>query len=150
SVARMLSDGGYIWSEWPDDDGSSFAMSHTSIVLTRGCVVSGAASEASLVFRDTDGNVEEVVPIDDAVELHGLTLDSELLWVADPGFKVYGGKTEIELREGSRGGQVFQVDLEGRRRRTLEPREGWQPTGVAVGANGDVWVADGYGESLVH
>jgi hypothetical protein len=57
---------------------------------------------------------------------------------------------------------VFQSGLDGRRRRALEQpavdayaAAGWAPTDVAVderrlGGSGDVWVADGYGASLVH
>jgi hypothetical protein len=161
-----ISDGGYIWSEWADGDDSSFAMSHTGIVLARGQIVMGAPSDACLTFRDIAGHVEDVVPVAHAVELHGLTLVEEhgerLLWVADPGFKAYGGKAELDVREVPGGGQVFQVGLDGRRGRTLEQpgidayaSAGWQPTAVVVdetrhGGSGDVWVADGYGASLVH
>lgn len=141
-------------------------MSHTGIALVRGQIVMGAAGLAELVFRDAGGNIEKVVPVDEAVELHDLTLveedGRELLWIADPGFKVYGGKAELDISEGVSGGQVFQVDLDGRRRRVLEQPDldaysaaGWQPTSVAVdevrlGGSGDIWVADGYGANLVH
>ncbi len=150
---------GYAWSEWPDGDGASLALSHTGIALSRGRVVMGAAADPSLVLRALDGTVEEVVLVYDAAELHGLTLveeaGEELLWIADTGFKAYGGGPEIVLRESPRGGQVFQIGLDGRRRRTIDqPRiaayaeTGWRPTAVAV--DGDIWVADGYGASLVH
>jgi hypothetical protein len=165
-VSTTTTDGGYTWSDWPDGDPAALAMSHTGIVFARGQIAIGAAREASLVFRDFEGNVRDVVAVDDAAELHGLALveedGAELLWVADPGFKAYGGKPEFELRESARGGQVFQIGLDGRRRRTLEQpavdayaAAGWAPTDVAVdeprlGGSGDVWVADGYGASLVH
>jgi DNA-binding beta-propeller fold protein YncE len=148
----------YEWSEWQDGDESP-AMSHTSIALAGDNLVMGAASEPHLVFRDTRGAVRRVIPIEDAAELHGLTLadegGDELLWIADPGFKVFGGKPEVELRAGAHGGQVFAVDLDGRRRRTIEEPAGadaaWQPTAVTVDEHsGDIWVADGYGASLVH
>jgi hypothetical protein len=161
-----ITDGGYVWSEWPDDDESSLAMSHTGIALVREQIVMGAAIDARLVFRDTAGNVGDVVPVGDAVELHDLTVveedGEELLWIADPGFKAYGGKAELDLLEITRGGQVFQVGLDGRRRRTIQEPDvaaytdaGWQPTAVAVdetrlGGSGDIWVTDGYGASLVH
>jgi sugar lactone lactonase YvrE len=162
-----ITDGGYTWSEWPDGDDFSLAMSHTGLVLTRnGQLVMGAASETSLVFRDTEGNVEDVVPVSDAAELHDLTLveenGEELLWIADNSIKPYGGKPDLDLHESPRGGQVFQVGLDGRRRRAIDRPDidayseaGWQPTAVAVdetrlGGSGDIWVTDGYGESLVH
>lgn len=127
-------------------------MSHTGVALIGGRVVMGAASEPHLLFRDATGRVEQIVAVADATELHGLRLAGELLWIADPGFKVYGGMAEVDIRESGRGGHVFAVDLDGRRRRTLEqPDADWQPTGVAVDEDsGDVWVADGYGAGLVH
>lgn len=156
----------YSWSDWRDGDDSTSAMSHTGIVVIDGDTVMGAADEPSLVRRDPDGNVVGVTPVADAVELHDLTLVEEdgepLLWVADPGFKAYGGKTELDIDERAGGGKVFQVDLDGRRTRTIEQPDlaayaeaGWQPTAVAVdetrlGGSGDIWVADGYGASLVH
>jgi hypothetical protein len=159
-------DAGYAWSDWPDGDESSLAMSHTGIAVVHEQVVVGAASEACLVFRDTTGAVAEVVLVSDAVELHDFTFveedDEELLWIADPGFKAYGGKAVFDLLESPRGGQVFQTSLGGRRRRTIEQPEieayadgGWQPTAVAIdetrlGGTGDIWVTDGYGASLVH
>jgi sugar lactone lactonase YvrE len=156
-----MTDGGYTWSDWLDGDGASLALSHTSVVLLGdGRVVTGAAGEPSLVFRDGDGAVAAVVPVPGATELHGLELvEDGLLWVADPGFTVHGGKAEVDLRESPAGGRVLQVGLDGRRRRSLErpaldayADAGWMPTGVAVdeAGSGDVWVADGYGQSLVH
>jgi sugar lactone lactonase YvrE len=148
----------YDWSEWLDDD-ESLVMSHTGIALVDDDVVIGAASEPHLVFRDAQGVVQRVIGIEDAAELHDLTLVDDdgdrLLWIADPGFKVLGGKAEVELRQSALGGQVFAVDLDGRRRRTIaapdDTRAAWQPTAVAVdGGSGDIWVADGYGASLVH
>jgi hypothetical protein len=141
----------YEWFDWQDDDGS-MAMSHTGVALAAGGLIMGAASEPQLLFRDAMGSVERVVAVADATELHGLRLVGGLLWIADPGFKVYGGQVEVDIRQSERGGQVFAVELDGRRRLTLEqPDANWQPTGVAVDEDsGDVWVADGYGASLVH
>lgn len=126
----------------------------------------GAAGDAALVFRDGKGGVHDVVPVGDATELHGLTLveddGEELLWVADPGFKAYGGKAELDLHISRRGGHVFQIGLDGTPRRTIEQPDvdayagaGWEPTAVTVdetrhGGRGDIWVTDGYGASLVH
>ena len=69
---------------------------------------------------------------------HGLTLveenGAEFLWLADE------------------TGAVAQTDLEGKVVRTLPlPGAGCRPTWVAANArNGDIWLADGYGEHLVH
>jgi hypothetical protein len=96
------------------------------------------------------------------VELHGLTLvgdaDEQSLWVADPAVKLSSGRPELQARE-ELPGRVVEIDLAGRVRRELSLPPGdrydgdrYQPTRVAVfrlGGSGDIWVADGYGASLV-
>lgn len=158
----------FAWTgEWLSRDDPSLAMSHTGIVITRdGSVVLGAAPIPSLTVRRPTGEVIDRVPVDDATELHDLTLvvedGEELIWVADTGIKLFGGGADLELRRGERGGQVLQISLDGRTRRVL-PRppidlyseNEYIPTAVAVaekrhGGNGDIWIADGYGASLVH
>jgi hypothetical protein len=156
-----------VWSnEWRNDEAATLAMSHTGVVVTHaGLVVSGGTSEPALVARDRTGRTAGIYPVDGVTELHDLTLvenGEELIWIADIGVKFYGGGRELEHRQGTTGGQVLQVDLEGRTRRRLDapPLKGYSrgafvPTAVAVdearlGGGGDIWVADGYGLSLVH
>ncbi len=158
----------YVWaSEWRDDVDPSLAMAHTSVVVTRDqYIVVGAATEPSLVFRLPDGGEAWVVPVEQAADLHGLTLveeqGDELLWVADTGVNLFGGGAELDIRRVTPNGQVLQIDLGGKLRRTLESpvhaayaESEYRPTAVAVdearlGGTGAIWVADGYGASLIH
>ncbi len=90
------------------------------------------------------------------LEVHGITYDGrggrEVLWLADPGFKMRPPRYEPEGRAGAAG----CFDLATREFRPLTPPDlpayagdSWRPTAVAV--SGDtVVVADGYGASLVH
>jgi len=113
---------------------------------------------------DGDGNIRRSwdIPLADG---HGITLvkegGSEYLWFADPGRK-RDPDDGYENRYGDRGGQVVKATLDGEVTMSLAPpdipvyRDGsYLPTSVAVheerhGGNGDIWVADGYGESHVH
>ena len=158
----------YAWArDWIGDDGSSFAMAHTGVVITGdGAVITGDASRPWLVTSDGFGRRSTAVPIADATELHGLTLVEddgvELVWVADTAVKVFGGDRELRFHRGAPRGRVFQIGLDGEPKRTLDPPElavyestDYSPTSVAVdeerfGGSGDIWVADGYGASLVH
>ena len=118
-----------------------------------------------LLFVDRQGTItgRMTVPVSDVHDLAwDATSTGEQLWIVDPGFslEVRGGR--VVNRQGE--GQVVAVDLEGRRIRTiLAPplpiytihEAGFRPTSVAIfgrthGGNGDVWVADGYGTSLIH
>jgi hypothetical protein len=101
-----------------------------------------------------------------AVEGHGITLTSddtggESLWIADPGRTSRvsddpGVEDGIEVIRGEP--RVFRVSTSGELLDTLpNPAEGaeYAPTSVAVsegslGGDGSIWVADGYGSSLVH
>jgi DNA-binding beta-propeller fold protein YncE len=87
--------------------------------------------------------------------------DQEVLWVADNGRKRQAG-LEYGYPDDTVRGQALKMDLHGNvlmsiQRPDLEVyREGvYSPTFIVVneerlGGNGDVWVADGYGESYVH
>jgi hypothetical protein len=158
----------YEWShDWRSDDDTSLAMAHTGLAVTRdGRLVTGAASEPSLVISDRIGDGAVVCPVDGMTELHDLTLVEEdgveLIWVADTATKFYGGETSLRVHQGAAPGSVLQIDLDGNATRHLPPPDLsvyedtiYSPTSVAVdeirfGGGGDMWVADGYGASLVH
>jgi hypothetical protein len=119
-----------------------------------------------MMLLDTDGNIKRTwdLPIADA---HGITLVEEggveSLWIADNGRKrQYGLGYQYPPSDGPFFGQVMKTSLDGEVLWILSKpdieayREGnYSPTLVAVneealGGNGDIWVADGYGESYVH
>jgi DNA-binding beta-propeller fold protein YncE len=115
---------------------------------------------------DEDGNAQRSWDLG-LNEAHGMTLvkegDTEYLWIADNGRKrLPGTDYEYPSGQGPVSGQVVKMTLEGETVTRLQRpdlaiyRQGdYMPTWVAVneerhGGNGDVWVADGYGQNRVH
>ena len=114
---------------------------------------------------DRNGHLLRISSSLEAQEAHGMTLvleDAvELLWIADAGQRrTTANQYKPPLEDGK--SVVLKLSLDGRTLQRL-PRpthpayeDGYyRPTSVAVsetrfGGNGDVWVADGYGESYVH
>lgn len=89
-------------------------------------------------------------------EMHSIAAvaknDSFVLWVADNGHRFVHGAPEYGEHKSK--GRLVKLDLDGTIVQELtDPALGgaWSPTSVAVdAATGDIWVADGYGQSLVH
>jgi 6-bladed beta-propeller len=144
-------------------------MSHSSIVISRsGAIITGATSSATLHFRDRSGATTRLIEIDGVDDdLHGITLveedGTELLWIADTATLLFGGQDDLDIRPLAPSGKVVQLDLNGKIVRRLEQPphaeyasgSEYRPTRVAVderrlGGTGDIYVADGYGASLVH
>lgn len=139
---------------------------HDLAVLRDGRIVT-PAPEGGLVILDAGGVVVDRVETD-TNEIHGMTAiiddDRELLWLADCGFVMRAGDDGqyAPAGRGSRGPRAVLVDLEGTEIRSLGVPEHeayadalFLPTSVVedevrLGGSGDVWVADGYGASLVH
>ena len=145
------------WARLPDDESVRQGWAHTAIAaLADGRLVTGHPGEPQLLILDPDGRVLSAVDLP-VVEIHGITVDDDVLWVADVGRKrrPHDG---YENPTGLIRGQVVKVDLTGRVLTKLDPppldvyeTTSYSPTGTAVdAATGDLWVADGYGASLVH
>jgi len=155
------------WAALPNGPAVTAGWAHHGVaVLSDGTVVAFHPGESTLLVFDDAGELKREVPID-AIEAHGITAviegGEDRLWVADNGVKVHkhpGQDLNVDVREG--GGRVVQVNLDGAVTRELErppvpdyAEGGYAPTAVAVdeerlGGSGDIWVADGYGKSLVH
>ena len=154
------------------------SWAHNGIVVSRAGELIGFHA-GQLVTFDRSGRVSRSVK-PGLTEGHGITLvregDDEFLWVSDPGFffeiglddgdeewvPVFGKGVRVE----SRPPRVVKMSLDGEilselptPRREPESTPGMMgdycPCGTAVdeerfGGNGDIWVADGYGSSLVH
>ena len=162
----------YLWADtWTVSPDAALTMSHSSIVITRdGRVITGGGTDApTMHFRDPSGAaITRTVDVPDVQDdLHGITLVEEdgveLLWVADTATLLFGGKDELDIRPLATSGKVVQLNLDGGLVRRLDqppnPEYGagqeYRPTSVAVderrlGGSGDIFVADGYGASLVH
>jgi sugar lactone lactonase YvrE len=131
--------------------------SHAGIVAvddTR--IVFGHPSGLGIVILDVSTTASRLVPTP-TTEVHGLALGGgsvDALWVADPGFKARPADAYREYRQ---SGRALLVSLDGAvLHELLQPDQPayagrtWRPTSIVAAPDGTVWVADGYGESLIH
>lgn len=155
------------WTELPHEHGHTAGWAHHGVAVTRsGHVVTFGASGDEVMIYDGDG-----VLVDHwgtgLGEGHDITTvldeDGEYIWIADPGSKmqptapgIYAGVTRGDH------GRVVKFDLSGQLISELPvpphpnyTEHRYSPTAVvvdsvALGGDGRIWVADGYGQSLVH
>jgi hypothetical protein len=153
------------WAEVPSPEAAATGWAHPGMATTSdGLIVTCHPGLPLLMFLRPDGSLARSFRLD-VTEAHGIACSgvggTERLWVADSGGKrLPGPGYPAHSAEG--GGQVLELALDGTVLRRLEKpdlpnyTEGkFSPTNVAVdderlGGTGDVWVADGYGQSLVH
>lgn len=157
---------------WGSDPASDrpLGMAHHGIAATSdGRIVTFDAAEPIVQIRDAEGRLRDSWSAPVATG-HGLCIaregDTESLWIAD------NGDSWVALPDQSYGsarpptsrieGSVVQLTLDGRELLRLATPDhpayesaSYCPTDVAVdethlGGHGDIWVADGYGQSLVH
>ena len=123
---------------------------HSGIVVTGEGVVVAHPGEPTLLVYRLDGTLARTIALDGLLEPHGFRTAGSRLWVGDVGFKRRVRGPEFETERAS--GRIVLVDERGEAVEELaDPGDGWSPTAVAVvEETGEVWVADGYGESLVH
>jgi hypothetical protein len=153
------------WGQLPLSPRRHAGWAHHGIVAARNgeVVTFDAADPTVLVFSSAGILVGSwSAPV---IEAHGMALSTEgqheYLWIADPGAKRTPA-TGYQYEPAERRGQAIKFSLDGRVLQRLEKPAlplyaagTYSPTSVTVfekrhGGNGDVWVADGYGESLVH
>lgn len=153
------------WAAPPSSESARLGWAHHGIVANHaGELITFHPGDPTVLVFNADGRLVRSwdAPL---IEAHGMALafeaSSEYLWIADPGAKRNPNRG-YEYSPTPRRGQVAKFDLAGRVAMRLErPKlpiygEGtYSPTSVTVfqnrdGGNGDVWVADGYGQSVVH
>jgi DNA-binding beta-propeller fold protein YncE len=141
----------FAWiSDWAEVPLEPLGWMHSGVAVADDLIVVAHPGEPRLLFYNSDGTLQRTAELPGLLEPHGFRVASEGLWIDDVGFKrrVRGAKFETERR----AGRVVLVDLGGRLLRELnDPGSEWSPTSVAViEETGDVWVADGYGQDVVH
>lgn len=155
------------WAKIPDTESSRTGWAHHGIVVTEAVyVVAFHQGDPTMLIFDKDGNLQRSWEIG-LNEAHGITLVKEggveYLWLSDnwekPQHKL---GYQVPETSGPVSGQVVKVTLDGSIVLSLQRpdlpiyRDGhYMPTSVAVneeryGGNGDIWVADGYGQKCVH
>lgn len=155
------------WAQQPTDHHAREGWAHHGLAVTAGGQLLGFhPGEPFLLTFATDGTLVRSVPCP-VREAHGLTLVEqdgvEHLWVADNGVKpVRQADGSYARSDPATPGQALEIALDGSVVRRLDTpplpiyqSAAYSPTSVAVdevrhGGTGDVWVADGYGQSLVH
>lgn len=150
------------WTELFTASADSPAWMHSGITVTaEGEVVVAAPEGDAMVFLGTDG-VEVRRVMTGTTDLHGIVPDVidgvEVFWLVDHGHKyvpdtpVYADhRVAARLVAVTRDGVVVD-ELHAPDHRAYA-RAGWSPTAVAIEGTGPgrrIWVADGYGASLVH
>ncbi|MFD9669431.1 hypothetical protein ACFWAY_49125 [Rhodococcus sp. NPDC059968] len=138
---------------------------HDIVAMADGRVVTAHPDGTSLLVFSPDGRHLDTVSTG-TVELHGIANDDpeeDSFWVADPGQKYTPAEPEYGWL--SQPGRVLNVALSGAtvlgelRQPDLEiyERKSWSPSAVVRVRSGDggkgtetVWVADGYGQSVLH
>ena len=153
------------WARIPQDQNVAAAWPHHGIAaLPSGEIATLHPSKPTLLLFEADGSLRRTVDTEIA-DAHGMTAvregDAAYLWIADAAMKQTAA-SGYEPPATSQGSAVVKMALSGRILTRLPKPElsayshgEYRPTCVAVnatgaGGNGDIWVADGYGESYVH
>jgi hypothetical protein len=166
------------WADLSAVPEAAGSWAHNGIVVTETGEFIGFHAGQLVAFDRNGQFLRSVRP--GLTEAHGITLvregGDELLWVSDPGFVFEVGLDDGDeqweavfgrgVRADSRPPRVVKMTLGGEilSELPIPPREpespagmmgDYCPCGTAVdeerfGGNGDVWVADGYGSSLIH
>ena len=153
------------WAQIPVSESSRLGWAHHGVVVAHnGEVITFHPGDPTVLGFNAGGALVRSwdAPV---VEAHGMALatdgSTEFLWIADPGAK-RDPAIGYQYQPGPRAGQVIKFHLSGKvamklaRPALLVYGSGtYSPTSVTVfpqrhGRAGDVWVADGYGESYVH
>ncbi len=153
------------WAELPSGDSVTRGWAHHGAAFsTAGQIVTFHPTESLVVILATDGKLVRSfeVPV---IEAHGLTLathgSTQSIWLADNGRKrdPFQG---YEYMPDPPVGKVIRVSMSGEVESELPTpdiavyeSDLFSPTSAIAfddrcGGNGDIWVADGYGQSLVH
>ena len=144
------------WAQLPSPEAAATGWAHPGMACTPdGLIVTCHPGLPLLLFFDPSGRLVRSARLE-ATEAHGIAAHGESVWVADNGAKRMPGPG-YPAHVAPAGGQVLELSPKGALvRRFGVPeheayREGkFSPTSVAVTEEGEIWIADGYGQSLLH
>lgn len=155
----------YRWEETTYCDVPSEGWAHHGVAVTGdGTVLFARPDQATLGLFDSQGRLCSQVETD-LTEMHKMTVvadgEGEAIWVADNGHRCLPSRPRYS--DFVRDGRIVLIGLDdGDVRAEIPTPEheayelgAWSPCAVAVdekrlGGSGDIWVADGYGKSLLH
>lgn len=155
------------WAQYPDTESARTGWVHPGMIVNKnGEIMTTHPGEPTVLTYDSSGRLIDSWTVE-AAEVHDITLvvenDTEYLWLTDNGSKRqpqlgYDYPPESPTTSGQvikttmSGEPVMRLDLpalpeyEGSRCATTETAVNEE----RHGGNGDIWVADGYGEHFVH
>jgi hypothetical protein len=154
----VLGDATFDWEPVPTGLEQATGWMHSGIAALADGSLVVAHPEGRQMVRISAMGESALIPTD-LTEMHCIVAASHrsgpVLWVADNGHRyLHGAPSYGEMRI---AGRLVAVDLSGRVVQELadpQVRGAWSPTSVAVvdpnDPDSDLWVADGYGQSLVH
>ena len=155
------------WDRYPTTESAQTGWVHPGMIVTEaGDIMTTHPGEPTVLTYDQSGQLKTVWTVD-AAEVHDITLvieaGVEYLWLTDNGSKRQPAiGYDYPPESPTTSGQVFKTTMDGQvvMRLTMPDLPEYKgrrcaPTETAVnevrhGGNGDVWVADGYGEHFVH
>lgn len=156
----------YSWKQLRLDSGDPAGWAHHDVaVLPDGELVAALPEGRGMVILGADGR-QRIVQTE-LTEFHGIAVctaeGQARLWVSDNGHKYLPHSPDYDQFRSA--GRVVQLDLDGRIHQEIRQplsaayaTANWKPCAVALadteesvrGGAAAIWVADGYGESLVH
>ena len=153
------------WAQLPSGDSVPRGWAHHGMAFSNhGQIISFHPTESIVVILEQNGDLVRSfeAPV---IEAHGLTLETngidQFIWLADNGRK-RNPDYDYEYMPDPPIGKVVKMSMSGQLDMELGApdiaayNEGlFSPTSTIAfdsskGGNGDIWVADGYGQSLVH
>ena len=154
------------WAKIPDTESARTEWPHHGVAVTgAGDIIAFHQDSRTMLVFDKDGNVRHSWD-SGMTAAHGMLLvkegETEHLWLADCGRNRTKDIGYDYPETGRITGQVIKTTLAGQIVSRLQRPDlpiyqdsDYLPTSVAVteerhGGNGDIWVADGYGQNHVH
>ena len=156
------------WAEMIQSDISRSGWTHSGMAIrNNGEIITSDNGESKIIRYSPEGKILDLWEAN-FTHAHGITLSpddehGEIIWIADNGSRKEQ-KNGYEYPAGSenKSGRVFKTTLSGHEIFELPfpphpsyEKDRFSPTAIAInekglGGNGDVWIADGYGASLIH